>query len=264
MPQHLVALLRLAAPSGAVAAVVIGLVIVGCSRAMAHYRARVMGRQLRCDECPNCATQRRSTGIERLSAAHPACVRLRSADMERRISAATLASQVANGQISAVELVRARLELAQRLNPGLNALVVARAEAALGEAGAIDIARLRGEALGPLAGVPITIKEALDVQGLPSTGGLRQRAAHRADSGCAAVARLRGAGAVILGKSNLAQAMVFIESDNPHFGRTQHPERADRSPGGSSGGEGALIASGISTLGLGTDIGGSARIPAAF
>lgn len=110
----------------------------------------------------------------------------------------------------------------------------------------------------------MSVKEALDVAGLASTCGITSRTGHRAARDCAAVAALRRAGALVLGKSNLAQALIFVESDNPVFGRCNHPEREDRSPGGSSGGEGALLALGASTLGLGTDIGGSGRIPAAF
>jgi fatty acid amide hydrolase len=187
-----------------------------------------------------------------------------SFDHPASISARDIAAQVANGELSAAELVRSRCELIDRCNPRLNAMVAPRYDEAIAEAAAIDAARQAAQTLGALAGVPISVKEALDVAGLASTGGITAYAAERATADCAAVAALRRAGAIVLGKSNLSQALIFVESDNPLFGRCNHPEREDRSPGGSSGGEGALLAVGASTLGLGTDIGGSGRIPAAF
>lgn len=177
--------------------------------------------------------------------------------------AVQLAARVRSGELSAEALVRERFELVAR-RADLNALVLPRSQAALAEARAIDQAARAGAPLGPLAGVPVSIKESLDVAGLPSTAGIESRRQMIAPRDCAAVAALRAAGAVVIGKSNLSQALIYTESDNPVYGRCQHPERAGRSPGGSSGGEGALLAIGASTLGLGSDIGGSGRIPAAF
>jgi fatty acid amide hydrolase len=126
------------------------------------------------------------------------------------------------------------------------------------------VKRLRGESLGPLAGVPATIKECIDVAGSPSTFGLAWRKDHCAATDEVHVARLKAAGAIIVGKTNVAQLLAYIESDNPVYGRTNNPWSPERVCGGSSGGEGAIIAAGASPLGLGTDIGGSARYPAAF
>ena len=186
-----------------------------------------------------------------------------SPPIDRR-TAGELQQQVASGRQSAVSLVRERLDLIDRENPRLNAMVAIRRDGALADAAAIDSARASGRELGPLAGVPVSIKEALDVEGMASTAGIDARTGTLSRTDCEAVARLRRAGAIIMGKSNIAQLLIFVESDNPVYGRCNHPERADRSPGGSSGGEGALLAVGATTLGLGTDIGGSGRIPAAF
>lgn len=112
--------------------------------------------------------------------------------------------------------------------------------------------------------MPITIKESLDLAQTPSTFGLTGRAGSLAPQDDSHVARLRAAGAIILGKTNVAQLLLYLESDNPLYGRTNNPWNLDRSPGGSSGGQAAIIAAGGSPLGLGTDIGGSLRVPAAF
>ena len=180
------------------------------------------------------------------------------------LGAVDTAALISGGQISALEVTDGRIARIEQQQAQLNALVVRRFDVARQEARAIDARRLRGDTLPPLAGVPITVKEALDVQGLPSTGGLPSRRDHRAEADDPAVTRLRQAGTIVLGKSNVAQALIFIESDNPLYGRSNHPENAERSCGGSSGGEAALVASGGSALGLGTDIGGSLRVPAAF
>ena len=146
---------------------------------------------------------------------------------------------------------------------GLNALVADQFAAARAEADAIDAARARGEPLGPLAGVPVVIKETLPVAGLPCTSGVVRLKDARAEKTDRHVARLVDAGAIVLGVTNVAQGLFFIESDNPLYGRTNHPLSPDRSPGGSSGGQAALIAAGCVPLGLGSDIGGSVRQPAA-
>ena len=117
-------------------------------------------------------------------------------------------------------------------------------------------------AVRSLHGVPVTVKECFDVTGTPSTVGLSTRSGHRAASDAPVVARLRQAGAIILGKTNVSQLLMFVEADNPVYGRTNNPWNADRSAGGSSGGEGAIVAARGSALGLGTDIGGSVRVPA--
>ncbi len=179
-------------------------------------------------------------------------------------SARALAASIARGERSALEATEAAISRIEAVNPALNAVVAERYDAARREAREIDARRARGEAQGPLAGVPITVKECLDVAGMPSTYGLEWRRGHRAESDEAHVARMKGAGAIVVAKTNVAQLLSYIESDNPVYGRTNNPWNPERVCGGSSGGEGAIIGAGASILGLGTDIGGSVRYPAAF
>src|SRR5260221_14351964 len=180
------------------------------------------------------------------------------------LSAPELANMIACGDLSSVEAVEAHIERIERVNPGLNAVVVKRYDAARAEARQADERRANGEVLGPLHGVPITIKESLDLIDTPSTFGLQSRGRILARQNDLYLARMRKAGAIILGKTNVAQLLYYIESDNPVYGRTNNPWNLDRSPGGSSGGQAAIIAAGGSPMGLGTDIGGSIRVPATF
>ena len=143
-------------------------------------------------------------------------------------------------------------------------MIVRRFEAARSEARAIDAARARGETLGPLAGVPITVKECFDLEGTPSTFGHPDRADHRASRDAATVARLRRAGAIILGKTNVPKDLADWQSFNALYGTTLNPWNAARSAGGSSGGSAAALATGMSALEIGSDIGGSIRVPAHF
>jgi fatty acid amide hydrolase len=179
-------------------------------------------------------------------------------------SAAGLADLIARREVSSVEVVSAHIARIEAVDGMLNAVVVRRFDEALAEAKAADELQARGEPLGALHGVPVTIKECFDVTGTASTFGLTTRANDRATADDPYVARWRAAGAVVLAKTNLSQLMIFIESDNPLYGRTNNPWDIGRSCGGSSGGEGAIIAAGGSPLGLGSDIGGSLRNPAAF
>jgi len=181
-----------------------------------------------------------------------------------RLSARALAQRIAQGELSAREALDAHISRIEEVNPSLNAVVWKRYEEACDEAGEVDRRRARGDLLGALAGVPITIKECLDLTGSPSTFGVPARRTHRAERDDEYVSRLRAAGAIVLGKTNAAQCLLFVESDNPLYGRSNHPEDVGRSPGGSSGGQAAIVAAGGSPLGLGTDIGGSNRVPAAF
>jgi fatty acid amide hydrolase len=180
------------------------------------------------------------------------------------LCATELAALIASGEISSAEAVEAHIQRIERVNGSLNAVVVKRYDAARAEAREADKRRAEGEAIGPLHGVPITIKECLDVAGTPSTFGLPSRAHLLAQRDDRYVARMRAAGAIVLGKTNVAQLLFYIESDNPVYGRTNNPWNLERTPGGSSGGEAAIIAAGGSPLGLGTDIGGSLRYPATF
>lgn len=179
-------------------------------------------------------------------------------------SAITLARKIASGELNAIDVVEAHIARIEAVNPALNAVVWKRYDAARAEAREIDRRRAAGEKLPPLAGVPVTIKECLDLEGAPSTFGVSHRKNHVAEADELHVARLRKAGAIVLGKTNMAQLLLFLETDNPVYGRTQNPHNLERSPGGSSGGEAAILQAAGSALGLGTDIGGSSRVPAAF
>jgi len=180
------------------------------------------------------------------------------------LGAAELAGLIARGECSAQEVLEQHIARIRQVDPRLNAVTAERFDAAREEARAADALRASGVPLPPLHGVPVTVKESLDLTGMASTFGIAARAGHRATADEPHVARLRKAGAIVMAKSNVAQALMFYESENPLYGRTLNPWDARRTPGGSSGGEAALIAAGASALGLGTDIGGSVRVPAAY
>lgn len=177
-------------------------------------------------------------------------------------TAVEIAAKVRAGEVSAREVVRAHIERIEAVDGRLNAVVLRRFDEALDEADAVDRDRSRGRVLGTLPGVPVTIKECFHVAGLPSTLGVERFRNSVAANNGPLVARLRHAGAIVLGKTNVPQLMVLYESVNPLFGRSLHPLSDERSPGGSSGGEAAIIAAHGSPLGLGSDLGGSIRQPA--
>jgi len=179
-----------------------------------------------------------------------------------RLSASEMARRIAAGTLTSVDLVEAHIRRIQAVNPQLNAVVVPLFDQARAEARAADAARDRGEPLGRLHGVPITIKECFHIAGTPSTEGVHRFADELLAEDNPLVARLRRAGAIVLGKTNVPQLMLMHETDNPLYGRTQNPWDLDRAPGGSSGGEAAIVAAGGSPLGLGNDLGGSIRFPA--
>lgn len=181
-------------------------------------------------------------------------------------AAVDLAARIRRREVSAREVVDRHVARLEAQNPLLNAVVVPRFEAARREADALDerIARDGSDALPPLAGVPCTIKEFFAVAGLPQTGGLVARRGCVAKEDAPVVRRLRGAGAIVLGVTNVPEGGLWMETDNRVYGRTNNPWDVRRTPGGSSGGEGAAVACGGAAFGLGSDIGGSVRIPAAF
>jgi amidase len=162
-----------------------------------------------------------------------------------------------------VEVVEAYLDRIEALNPSLNA-IVCLAPDALERAREMEEAVMRGLAMGALHGVPVTIKDTFDVAGLRSTSGSLLRADRIPEQDARAVARLRAAGAIILGKTNVPEMALTYDSDNPVFGRTNNPHDLSRTPGGSSGGEAASIAACLSAAGLGSDLVGSIRVPAHF
>ena len=174
-------------------------------------------------------------------------------------SATDLAGDIAAGSISARDAVEACIARIEAVNRALNVVVETRFEEARAEADRADAVRRSGAALGPLHGVPITIKEQFAVAGMATTIGVAPPLRVEADGPL--VARLRDAGAIVLGKTNVPQLLIYNETDNPVYGRTNNPYGRDRSCGGSSGGEAAIIAAHGSPLGLGSDIGGSLRTP---
>ncbi|MBZ5502468.1 MAG: amidase [Acidobacteriia bacterium] len=178
------------------------------------------------------------------------------------LSATEIARLVSSGALSAREVVDEHIRRIEAVNPSLNAVVVPLFQSARTEAAALDSARARGGLTGPLCGVPMTVKEAFEVTGTPSTMGLTERAAHCASADGILVARLRQAGAILLGKTNVPLLMKGNETSNPLYGRCNNPWNLERTPGGSSGGEAAILAARGSALGLGSDYGGSLRLPA--
>ncbi len=190
--------------------------------------------------------------------------KLSSVDDITAASASALAAAIRAKQISSVEVVSAYLTRIERVNPTLNAVVQLAADTARREAAAADAALARGEPRGPLHGVPFTVKDTLETEGVICTGGTLGRAKHVPAADATAVARLRAAGAIVLGKTNTPEIAAAFESDNLVYGRTNNPYDLARTPGGSTGGESAIIAAGGSPLGIGTDAGGSIRVPAHF
>jgi Asp-tRNA(Asn)/Glu-tRNA(Gln) amidotransferase A subunit family amidase len=179
------------------------------------------------------------------------------------VDAFASAAAVRAGEVSPVELVRASLEAIARGDPALNAFTVVLAEEAWAQAREAEAAVQRGEQ-APLLGVPITIKDHIWMRGVLATNGSLAYRDFVPDVDCEAVARLRAAGAIIVGKTNNPEFCYRGTTDNLVFGATRNPWNLERTPGGSSGGAGASVAAGMAPIALGTDGGGSVRIPAAF
>ena len=173
-----------------------------------------------------------------------------------------LADAVHRREIASRELLSLALDRIDRINPKLNAVVTLDAERAGVQAAAADGATARGETTGPLHGLPITVKDALETAGLRSTGGAVELTDHLPVADAPAVARLRAAGAVVFGKTNVPRWSGDLQTYNEIFGTTNNPWDPARVPGGSSGGAAAAVAAGLTSFELGTDIGGSVRIPA--
>ena len=180
-------------------------------------------------------------------------------------TATRLARAIRNGRLSSREATEAHLDRIDRLNGSINALVVVDREGALKAARSADraLAKKNGK-VGPLHGVPITIKEALDVAGLRTTSSFAPLKDNVARQDASLVARLRAAGAVILGKTNVPELCMDFQTDSPLFGVTKNPWDVERGPGGSTGGGAAAVAARFSPLELGSDIGGSVRNPAHY
>ncbi|HEY2743745.1 MAG TPA: amidase [Polyangia bacterium] len=183
------------------------------------------------------------------------------------LSGAELARRIRARQVSSRAVVEAHIARIEAVNPTINAVVATRYDAARAEADAAD-ARIaaagQGAALPPYLGVPCTIKEQFALAGMPNSSGLVARRHVVSTTDATTVARLRAAGAIPLGVTNLSELCMWYESNNRVYGRTNNPYDPSRIVGGSSGGEGAIIGAGGSPFGLGSDVGGSIRMPAFF
>ncbi|MDI9888388.1 amidase [Streptomyces sp. HNM0645] len=182
-----------------------------------------------------------------------------------KMPAAAQAEAVRDGDLSAVELVDSHLDRIADVNPQVNAVTQLMAERAREAAAQTDSRRAAGEELGPLAGVPFTVKETTAVEGVPTTMGVTRFRSLVATADAPPVARLRAAGAIPIGHSNIPTLVLAgMHTRSELFGDTVNPWDRGRTPGGSSGGDGVAVATGMAAIGLGNDSGGSVRIPASF
>ena len=179
-------------------------------------------------------------------------------------SAKTMAQAIQDKHVSAVELVETHLARIDEVNPALNAVVQLAAKRARAEAVEADAALARGESLGKLHGVPFTLKDSIDTEGVVTTGGTLGRKDYVPDADATVTARLRAAGAILLGKTNTPELTFAGETDNLVYGRTNNPFDLSRAPGGSSGGAGAIVCCGGAAFDIGSDTGGSVRGPAHY
>lgn len=180
-------------------------------------------------------------------------------------SASSLARAIRARETTAREVVEAHIDLLERVNPFVNAVVADRYEQARDEADAADAlvaAAAPGETLPALLGVPFTVKESIAVEGMPNAAGVVARSKLRSTHSAPVVRRMTAAGAIPLGVTNTSELCMWIETTNRLYGRTSNPYDLRRTSGGSSGGEGAVVGSGGAPVGIGTDSGGSIRMPA--
>ena len=175
-----------------------------------------------------------------------------------------IAAAIQSREVKSAEVVRGFLDRIEQVNPALNAVVHLDAEHALAHAEKADKALEAGNLMGPLHGVPMTIKDSLDTADMVSTWGTEGRREFRPGRDATCVSRLRHAGAVLLGKTNTPEFTLWFQTDNNVYGRTNNPWDVGRTPGGSSGGAAAILAAGASTFDIGTDTGGSIRLPSHF
>src|SRR5260370_39481998 len=176
-----------------------------------------------------------------------------------------LATAIRAGHVSATEVLEAHLAQIDTHNATLNAIVTMDAEGAHERAREADKALARGQVWGPLHGVPFTLKDAHAAAGIRTTSGFPPLAAHVPEADGTVAARLKAAGGILMGKTNLPVLLGDPgQSNNPIFGRTNNPWNLERTPGGSSGGAAAAVAAGLTPFDIGTDLSGSTRIPAHF
>ena len=180
------------------------------------------------------------------------------------LSAVEVATRIRRRECTSLEITQACIDRIKEVDEQLNAVVIPLFESALEDARRLDALARQGKFVGPLHGVPVTIKECFYVAGTDCCLGVDALADHPSDADGVLVQRLKDAGAIVLGKTNIPQMMLWHECVNPVYGRTVNPWNIERTPGGSSGGEAAILAAGGSCLGLGNDLGGSLRVPAHF
>jgi len=179
------------------------------------------------------------------------------------LSLTTIAGMIQRREVSPVEVAEAHLERIARLNPALNAIVTIAPDV-IERARTAEAALLRRDEVRSLHGVPVTVKDTIDTAGLRTTSGSKLRMDYVPETDAPSVARLKAAGAIVLGKTNAAEMAMDYNADNLVFGRTNHHLNAGLTPGGSSGGEAVAIATCMSPGGIGSDLAGSVRIPAHF
>jgi amidase len=184
--------------------------------------------------------------------------------IDRYSTALDVAAAIRRREVSSTEVVRAELAHIEANNPRINAIITLDAERALEQAAAADARITAGEALGPLHGVPFTLKDAHETAGLRTTVGAPPLADHVPAKDGTVAARLKAAGAVLLGKTNVPPFLMSAQTNNPLFGRTSNPWDVSRTCGGSSGGSAAAVAAGLACFDIGSDASGSIRIPAHF
>jgi fatty acid amide hydrolase len=189
---------------------------------------------------------------------------VKSSDSILDLTATEMAQKIKTGELSSQEVVEAHIKRIESVNKKLNAVIIKLYDSARAQAIKADKAVKEGKQLGPLHGVPITIKEQFEVAGTQLCLGVSTHTGKISKTDGPLVARLRSAGAIILGKTNIPVSLYGWEADNPVYGTTNNPWNQKRTPGGSSGGEGAIIAARGSPMGLGGDFGGSIRIPSHF
>ena len=185
-------------------------------------------------------------------------------DLLNKLDATDMASKVANKEISPVELIQSHLDQIDRLNPSLNAIVEFAADSIDRAKEAENALYNSGCEIGPLHGVPYTIKDSINVEGYRTSSGSLLTSKLKATENAPVAERLKNAGGILLGKTNTPEFTLWWETDNRVFGRTNNPWDLTRTPGGSSGGESAAIAALLSPIGIGSDSGGSIRVPASY